>query len=276
MVNLTLVEYLLLFYDQKSYKKMSNPYQPPEDEFLNDETQYHGAHEGPDYEEAREYWPTCPECGKRLTVTCPFCKTTDDLFPLGDTDYWDDDLGGSLVEYQKRIDRNIASRSILYGEGDTSMPLDERSCSCNKPSQTPSELYGGARPELSGGHCGHGQGCCGKHDHHDEHDDGYRDSYGDEDDDMPERDYDRESLPFVVICPTCHEAFIPSFPGGCRRCHYVWDKSKSLDPEEAVVAHKKMPNPALREVGGLSLWQLALGVLVLLILIVVLVQMLPN
>lgn len=265
---------------------MTNPYQSPDGEFSGDETQNHPRHEGPDYDEAREYWPTCPECGKRLTITCPFCKTTDDLFPLGDTEYWDDDLGGSLVEYQKRIDRQYTSRSVLFGEGDTSMPLDEHHCSCNKPAKTPFELlYGGSRPEPVGG-----RSCCGKHGHDchaddlpDEYDDEYNDAYDDgyidedyaadeaydDDEDLPERDYDSESLPFVVICPTCSEAFIPSFPGGCNRCHYVWDRSKPLDAEEAVTAHKKVANPALKEIGGFSPWQLIVGLVVLGILIAV-------
>ena len=275
---------------------MTNPYQPPEWEFLDDEPNDHDWHEGPDYDEAREYWPTCPECDKRLTITCPFCKTTDDLFPLGDTEHWDDDLGGSLVEYQRRLDRKVASRSVLFGEGDTSMPLDDHGGSCRKVGQMPSELYCGSRPELTGNHgCGtgsmrHGPNRCGcvKEGDADEYDgkgddDGLDDADYDDlfnggiefdddnenndnedmeggDDDLPERAYDSESLPFVVICPTCSEAFIPSFPGGCRHCHEVWDRSKPLDAEQAVEAHlrlrRQVANPALREPGALSLAQL--------------------
>ena len=237
---------------------MTNPYQSPEDEYSGDETRYHGQHEGPDYDEAREYWPTCPDCGKRLTITCPFCKTTDNLFPLGDTEYWGDDLGGSLVEYQKRIDRQYSSRSVLFGEGDTSMPLDEHNCSCNKMGKTPGELYVGTQPELTGGHTDHS--CCGEH--------GYdcHDNTDEESSDLPERNYDSESLPFVVICPTCGEAFIPSFPGGCSHCRYVWDKSKPLDAQEAVIVHKKTANPALEEIGGSSFRQWVIGIVILVII----------
>lgn len=257
---------------------MTNPYQSPDDEFSGDEMPAHGTHEGPDYDEAREYWPTCPECGKRLTITCPFCKTTDDLFPLGDTEYWGDDIGGSLVEYQKRIDRQYASRSVLFGEGDTSMPLDDHHCSCNKPGKTPGEIYLGSRPELTGG-----RSCCDKHGHRcdddddeiDVYDEIYEDGY-EEDDDSPEREYDGESLPFVVICPTCSEAFIPSFPGGCDRCRYVWDRSKPLDAEEAVIAHKKIDNPALEEHNGLSIRQLIILGIVIIALIVVIAQLVPK
>ena len=229
---------------------MTNPYQPPDRDFPEDDAidPNHARHDGTDYDEAREYWPTCPDCHERLTITCPFCKTTDDLFPLGDTEYWDDDLGGSLVEYQRKLDRKVSSRSVLFGEGDTSMPLDEHGCSCNKAGQMPHELLGGSRPELTGG-----KSCCG----HDE------DEY--KDDDLPERDYDSESLPFVVICPTCSEAFIPSFPGGCRHCHYVWDKSKPLEAELAVDAHfdrHKVTNPAFHEPGTISLKQLVAIVVV--------------
>ena len=240
---------------------MTNPYQPPDDDFSDEPTNDHSAHEGVDYDEAREDWPTCPDCGKRLTITCPFCKTTDDLFPLGDTEYWDDDLGGSLVEYQRRLDRKVASRSVLFGEGDTSMPLDGHGCSCHKMGKMPNELYGGTRPELTGGH---GCGDC----HDDE-----TDEYDDDDDDLPERDYDGESLPFVVICPTCSEAFIPSFPGGCRHCHYVWDKSKPLEADEAVEVHfveRCKANPVIREPGTISCFHLAvIGVVVIAMLIVI-------
>ena len=257
---------------------MTNPYQPPEWEFPEDETNYHDLHEGPDYDEAREYWPTCPECGKRLTITCPFCKTTDDLFPLGDTEYWDDDLGGSLVEYQRRLDRKVASRSVLFGEGDTSMPLDDHGCSCHKMGKTPGELYGCTRPELTGRHgCEAGntrQGADCHCDHPDEYDED-NDTY------MPERDYNSESLPFVVICPTCSEAFIPSFPGGCRHCRYVWDRSKPLDAEQAVEAHLRehgqVANPTLREPGAISLTQLlVIAVFIVVVMIVAMAVMLGR
>jgi len=265
---------------------MTNPYQPPDRDFPEDDAldHDHDRHDGPDYDEAREYWPTCPDCGRRLTITCPFCKTTDDLFPLGDTEYWDDDLGGSLVEYQRKIDRKVSSRSVLFGDGDTSMPLDEHGCSCNKPSQMPHELFGGTRPELTGS-CRQKPDCgCDRPEdgEEDDADAGLYDMDDDElfnggidhdDDDLPERDYDSESLPFVVICPTCSEAFIPSFPGGCRHCHYVWDKSKPLDAELAVDAHqtfRKAPNPALQEPGGLTLVQWAvIGAVVLAVLILI-------
>jgi len=246
---------------------MTNPYQPPDEEFPEDEINDHDLHDGPDYDEAREYWPTCPDCGRRLTITCPFCKTTDDLFPLGDTEYWGDDLGGSLVEYQRQLDRKVASRSVLFGEGDTSMPLDEHGCSCHKMGKSPSELLGGAMPEVQR---------CGSDDEYD--DDEYHDgdSAG-----LPERDYDRESLPFVVICPTCSEAFIPSFPGGCRHCQYVWDRSKPLDAQEAVEAHlqsrDRVANPALQEPGGFSLVQLAIfGVIGMVVLIIIALLMLGR
>jgi len=257
---------------------MTNPYQPPDQDFPDDNAynRDHDRHDGPDYDEAREYWPTCPDCGERLTITCPFCKTTDDLFPLGDTEYWDDDIGGSLVEYQRKLDRKVASRSVLFGEGDTSIPLDEHGCSCQKMGKMPHELFGGTRPEPTGG-----KACCGRDDGNmaDDIDDLYDGGFDVGEDDPPDRDYDNESLPFVVICSTCSEAFIPSFPGGCRHCRYVWDKSKPLDAELAVDVHKtrrKSPNPALQEPGGVSFTQLAAfgaGLLVVLIVIALLMRL---
>jgi hypothetical protein len=236
---------------------MFNPFQPPDQEFPDDETNDPDLHEGPDYDESREYWPTCPDCGERLTITCPFCKTTDDLFPLGDTEYWDDDLGGSLVEYQRQRDRQIASRSVLFGESDTSTPLDEHNCSSHKVSIMPHELLGGASPRICD---------CGRHSENNE----------DAEDNLPVRDYDRESLPFVVICPTCSEAFIPSFPGGCRHCHYVWDRSKPLDSEQAVTAHfetARKANPALREPNTISFMQLAAIAVVVMAVVLVIAAM---
>ena len=272
---------------------MTNPYQPPEQDFPEDDAYdpNHDRHDGPDYDEAREYWPTCPDCHERLTITCPFCKTTDDLFPLGDTKYWDDDLGGSLVEYQRKLDRKVSSRSVLFGDGDTSMPLDEHGCSCHKMGKMPHELFGGSRPELTGG-CRPKTNCGCDHTNEDGEEDDTDDGLDDvdfdevdydenddyEEDDPPERDYDSESLPFVVICPTCSEAFIPSFPGGCRHCRYVWDKSKPLEAELAVDAHKihrKAPNPALQEPGGFSFLQLAIiGIIVMVVLLLLASMML--
>jgi len=254
---------------------MYNPYQPPDELYPDDDLNVPDEHEGPDYDEAREYWPACPDCGKRLTITCPFCKTTDDLFPLGDTEYWDDDLGGSLVEYQHRLDRQLASRSVLFGDGDRSMPFDEHGCSCRKVGQMPNELYGGASPQPTGGH-----GNDSNDENTDDDDELFDGDFDDEDfDDEPERDYDRESLPFVVVCPTCSEAFIPSFPGGCRHCHYVWDRSKPIEAEQAVDAHRRhtppVNNPALRELAGLSVTQLAIifiGIVVTLIVMIFLFQ----
>jgi len=274
---------------------MFNPYQAPEELYPDDDANDRDEHEGPDYDEAREYWPACPECGKRLTITCPFCKTTDDLFPLGDTEYWDDDLGGSLVEYQHRLDRRLASRSVLFGEGDTSIPLDEHGCSCHKMGKMPNELYGGSPPELSGG-----QGCCNhrRDDDNVYNDDDFNDDFNDDDNsdfddddfDEPERAYDRESLPFVVVCPTCSEAFIPSFPGGCRHCRYIWDRTQPVDllgstslsstaeqANHARRSHSRITdNPALREPGGFSLPQCALIAVVLAAVMIVVIKLLMT
>lgn len=98
-----------------------NPFHPPNEEDFHDHPpkQYH---EGLGYVDAREVWPLCTRCGKRVDVICPFCKNVDNLFPLGDSTYWTDDLGNSLVDYQKNVDQELSARSVLFGEGDTSIP----------------------------------------------------------------------------------------------------------------------------------------------------------
>ncbi|MDR1493173.1 MAG: hypothetical protein LBT05_10680 [Planctomycetaceae bacterium] len=250
---------------------MTNPYQPPDRDFDDSRYEPRKPHYGVEYDEARERWPQCPECGKRLTIRCPFCRTTDNLFPLGDTEYWDDDIGGSLVEYQHKIDRQEAKRSVLFGEGDTSLPYRPHSCSRHKREKTPGELYCGAHPELVGGDEFH------ENDFETNAPDECRSDDVDEDwtNDFSERDYDKESLPFVVICPTCGEAFIPTFPGGCRHCHYIWDKSKPLNFSEDEPRFEQQNKPLERETDDdfsessrLSLRELAIIIMILALLIV--------
>ncbi|MDR1384061.1 MAG: hypothetical protein LBJ67_09485 [Planctomycetaceae bacterium] len=256
---------------------MTNPYQPPDHDFDDSRYEPRKPRYGAEYDEARERWPRCPECGKRLTICCPFCRTAGNLFPLGDTEYWSDDIGGSLVEYQHKIDRQEAKRSVLFGEGDTSLPYRQHPCSRHKMGKTPGELYCGTRPELVGNNE------CNENEFHNNDFDGNvsDDCCADDVDqdwtnDFPERDYDKESLPFVVICPTCGEAFIPTFPGGCRHCHYVWDKSKSLnfaDNEPYYDQQHHSPKDETLDDGfiessGLSLRESAVIIIVLVLLIV--------
>jgi len=243
---------------------MTNPYQPPERDFDDSRYEPRKPRYGTEYDEARERWPRCPECGKRLTIRCPFCRTTDNLFPLGDTEYWSDDIGGSLVEYQHKIDRQTAKRSVLFGEGDTSMPYRSHSCSRHKLGKTPGELYCGSPPEIIGDD---------SYENFNEYEnDDFEESW---ENDFPERDYDKENLPFVVICPTCGEAFVPTFPGGCRHCHYVWDKSKPLDvsdEQENFNQHRGFAEQETQiedftESSGLSRREIAVIVIVLAVLL---------
>lgn len=70
-----------------------NPYAAPVDEeFLASARQYRdNFEEEPEFQEALELWPRCPECGRRRVTRCPICKTSGDLFPLADQEYFDPD-----------------------------------------------------------------------------------------------------------------------------------------------------------------------------------------
>ncbi|MDR1960639.1 MAG: hypothetical protein LBQ54_16635 [Planctomycetaceae bacterium] len=169
-----------------------NPYEPPNDDFGEDLTGPPHPHDGWEYNEAREIWPVCPECGRRIEAACPFCKTSDDLFPLGDSTYWTDDLGESLVDYQREVDRKLAAKSVLFGEGDTSEPEH--------------------------GHC---HSCSGNGYGHDLDTEENGESW-----------FTADDPPLVVICPTCAEAFVPAFPRKCRRCLAKENPDLFADSEE--------------------------------------------
>ena len=67
-----------------------NPYEPPiEEEVLESAYEYRDRFESDeDFRESLAVWPRCPECGRRRITRCPICKTSGDLFPLGDGDFW--------------------------------------------------------------------------------------------------------------------------------------------------------------------------------------------
>ena len=200
---------------------MNNPYQPPDfddDEPISPEV---NRHVGSDYNEAREFWPRCPQCNKRLTATCPICKTTDNLFPLADVEFWDDRLGSSLVEHQRKVDRLVAARSVLFGEGDTTLPYGGRMQKYRVRPAIPALPYCGSVTDADDGNANDGNtaddhaacrcGCSQQ----DQPENG-------ENTEQTDADGSEEELPFVVICSTCSEPFVPDFPPGCKRCGCSW------------------------------------------------------
>lgn len=170
-----------------------NPFRPPEEDFRDVPGKYH---DGLEYVEAREVWPLCVECGKRVEMTCPFCKTVDDLFPLGDPTYWAEDLGDSLVDYQKNVDRELSARSVLFGEGDTSIPESGEHGGCQ----------GGCH-----------DGCCS-------------------DEEPEESWFTVDDPPLVLMCPTCADVFVADFPSKCLRCRSTGEDFGSVmnDEEEQI------------------------------------------
>jgi len=168
-----------------------NPYRPPEFDFHDESANRTVRHHGPDYAEARSVWPRCSDCGKRIEILCPFCKTEDNLFPLGDSRFWSNDLGDSLVGYQKDVDRKIAARSVLFGDGAVNASKHEHGCK---------------------GTCS-GQETCSGHGHTDS---------GNNEHEFENEEHEiwmsAEEPPMVIICPTCAEPFVPDFPEQCKRC----------------------------------------------------------
>lgn len=72
-----------------------NPYEPPQNEDpLVDAMAYRDYfEEEEEFQSALAVWPVCPECGRRRLTRCPICKTTGNLFPLGDADFWTPETG---------------------------------------------------------------------------------------------------------------------------------------------------------------------------------------
>jgi len=232
---------------------VNNPYKPPDfddDRPLSPEV---NRHVGSDYNEAREFWPRCPQCNKRLTVTCPICQTTDNLFPLADVEFWDDRLGGSLVEHQRKVDQLVAARSVLFGEGNTTLPFGRQRQKYHVQPAIPALPYCGSVTEADDGNTDADNTDDNMDDHTDDddalddhatchHDHSCQDACqcnhssqcessqtsGKTDD--GEAKEETEELPFVVLCPTCSEPFVPDFPSRCKHCGcFLGDKKDEND-----------------------------------------------
>lgn len=162
-----------------------------------------------DYLEAVKVWPRCPKCGRRRITRCPICKTSSDLFPLGDSAFWDrsgeeeradDDAGkecghGCCHSCKNRHDDYLydekESNSTLDGEIFPGVPSPRRIVRSHEKT---SEVF----------------------------------------DDLPEKrereeKWNETEVP-VALCHICSEAFTPKFPRICEWCGY--DFGNGIDPSE--------------------------------------------
>ena len=55
-----------------------------------------------EFQEALAIWPRCPKCGRRRITRCPVCKTSADLFPLGDDEFFNPDVDPNANDDQPR------------------------------------------------------------------------------------------------------------------------------------------------------------------------------
>lgn len=210
-----------------------NPYEPPIEENAVaaqefDRREQFDSEE--DYLEAVAIWPRCPQCGRRRITRCPICKTSSDLFPLGDSTFWDP---------RSEEERAIAAASDAAtghscgcggncgcGGHDNAHEHDNSGCRCHNrhddalydESDNAATLDGEIMPGLPSSRrvkCAH------------EKTSEVFDDLSDERERA--RSWDAANVP-VALCHICSEAFTPQFPRTCEWCGY--DFGDGVDPSE--------------------------------------------
>ena len=94
-----------------------NPLAPPIDEEFQ---QYRDRFETEqEFHEAVKVWPRCPQCGKRRITRCPICRTSSDVFPLGDPEFWNAESRkgktSRLLRFLQRTTINVRRVGISFG-----------------------------------------------------------------------------------------------------------------------------------------------------------------
>ena len=176
-----------------------------------------------EFDEALAIWPRCPSCGRRRITRCPVCKTSGDLFPIGDAEFFDHERDSS-----QELDENPERRRCGKCEGcgrsrrERKMLRDE--------SELPSTLDGEIIP--------------GVPDPRVVLQNDESDVFAYVDDERERRsewnEADAYDTPPVLICDVCSEAFVPVFLKRCEWCGYEFkdgeepaeDASADADLEE--------------------------------------------
>ena len=185
-----------------------------------------------EFDEALAIWPRCPSCGRRRITRCPTCKTSGDLFPIGDGDFFDHDRDSKPKPETKPrrcgcgggCDRSRRERSLLRDESDLPSTLDGQLIpGVSDPRYT-------IRDEES-------------------------DVFAHLDDEREKRvewnDQDAYETPPILICDVCSEAFVPVFLKRCEWCGYEFEDGEEpsedadVDPEVAEFLANKDRDEAL-------------------------------
>ena len=185
-----------------------NPYAfPVEEDDVKSARQYRDHFESEEeFQEALAIWPRCPQCGKRRITRCPICKTSADLFPLGDAEFFD------------------PNADVARGEERT-----RPTCSCGKRCDVRPLFNESERPTLLSGELIPGAPDPRRRLAIEESD--VFDSTPEEREPRRtwatrEEDGDREEPP-TLVCHVCSEAFRPVFPRRCEWCDYDFGEGET-------------------------------------------------
>ncbi|MDO5113350.1 MAG: hypothetical protein Q4E67_03150 [Planctomycetia bacterium] len=145
-------------------------------------------------------WETCPICGTRRTVVCPYCHTEGNQFPLADPETMtirenvpegNEEDGASQEEDAEIVAKPFLAESLgvaYSSEIRLENVPDEKRCSCGKEGknscQTPHSSLKLVDPLEKD----------------------------------PELDPTQNTLPLAVMCPVCDEFLYPKFLDTCQHC----------------------------------------------------------
>ncbi len=231
-----------------------NPYEPPiEEDPIKSSSEYRTIFETEeDFQEAAAIWPKCPQCGRRRTTRCPVCKTSRDIFPLGDSAFWSDNSDEtSARDAQTKCERAPNESNV---EGNT---CENSGCSCGS-NGCACDSFDNNRESAKTPVCPRGN----------RHDDALyaeseraatldgemipgvpsprricscQEKTSDVFDNLPEQRQRLDAWPEgnadqgqsapVCVCNVCSEAFVPQFPRRCEWCGYDFGNGLEEDVE---------------------------------------------
>ena len=188
-----------------------NPYEPPiEEDYLQTSLKYREYFDTEeDFREALAVWPKCPRCGRRRITRCPICKTSGNLFPLGDSAFWNARADETApTEPIKTCCGSCSNRhdDALYNEGEKTATMDGQifpgvpSPRClDKAREKTTDVFDYLPDERV-----------------------RVNSWNEARDARSSEDSDPNEAP-IVVCGVCSEAFEPKFPKRCEWCDYEFE-----------------------------------------------------
>ncbi|MBP5620642.1 MAG: hypothetical protein J6X44_01375, partial [Thermoguttaceae bacterium] len=154
-------------------------------------------------------WPKCPRCGRRRITRCPICKTSGNLFPLGDSAFWNARADETApTEPIKTCCGSCSNRhdDALYNEGEKTATMDGQIFpgvpsprSLDKAREKTSDVFDDLPDERV-----------------------RVNSWNEARDARSSEDSDPNEAP-IVVCGVCSEAFEPKFPKRCEWCDYEFE-----------------------------------------------------